>query len=249
MNSVKPKKNIALKVVLILFFLSLTVLVGFYGYVQFRSYPAEVVALEKIITADNFAVSEERNVIIITPDFVDTSRPAIIFYPGGLVNPKAYLFKTAGLAECLGTTVYLVKPPFNASIFAINAAAVIINEHQLEKPWIGGHSLGGIAAARFTFKNPESVGGLFFLGSYSDQDLSHFQGPIISIMGLNDLIINRENYEAAKNNLPAGSVFLEQAGLNHSAFGNYGLQSGDGVSRLTDQEIIALLCSVFKQIN
>lgn len=242
-------KKTILKISIAIILLGLIALGGFYCYVQVRSYQAEQSALEKILTAENITVTEKRNVIIITPDLVDPSKPALIFYPGGLVNPEAYSFKLAGLAECLGTTAYLVKPPFNASIFAINAAAGIINDYNLEGAWVGGHSLGGIAAARFAAKNPDRVGGLFLWGSYSDRDLSHFEGPIISIMGLNDQIINRENYETAKNNLPAGAVLLEQAGLNHSAFGNYGLQDGDGLSTLSDQEIIALMCSVFGQIN
>ncbi len=91
----------------------------------------------------------------------------------------------------------------------------------------------------------DAVEGLFLLGSYSDQDLSGFRGDVVSIMGTEDLIINRENYQAAKENLPPQSKIIEVEGLNHSDFGNYGLQSGDGTSRLTDAEVIALLCDSF----
>jgi len=127
----------------------------------------------------------------------------------------------------------------------VNAAARIIDNHNLDRAWVGGHSLGGISAARFTAGRMDAVEGLFLLGSYSDQDLSGFRGDVVSIMGTEDLIINRENYQAAKENLPPQAEIIEVEGLNHSDFGNYGLQSGDGTSRLTDAEVIALLCDSF----
>jgi len=43
-------------------------------------------------------------------------------------------------------------------------------------------------------------------------------------MGKEDKIINRSNYEQAKDNLPPGVEIIEIEGLNHSGFGNYGLQ-------------------------
>ncbi len=65
-------------------------------------------------------------------------------------------------------------------------------------------------------------------------------------MGDQDLIINRENYEEAKQNLPPQAKIIEREGLNHSDFGNYGLQSGDGRSSLSEEEVIELICRSFK---
>ncbi len=71
-------------------------------------------------------------------------------------------------------------------------------------------------------------------------------GPaVVSVMGLQDKIINRDNYERAKDNLPPNAVLLEIGGLNHSDFGNYGLQKGDGKSALDDEEIIGIISRVF----
>lgn len=183
---------------------------------------------------------------MITPAEINPTHPAIIFYPGGLVAPEAYLYKMGHVAKCLQAPVYIIKAPFNAAIFDINASARIMDNYNLGKAWIGGHSLGGISAARFTAKNMDKVEGLFLFGSYSDQDLSGFGSSVISIMGEQDLIINRENYEKAKQNLPPHAKIIEIEGLNHSDFGNYGLQNGDGKSSLSQEEIIEIICASFQ---
>lgn len=243
----KQKPWQKLLILLVIFFIiSVIGLFGFYLYVQLKTYPPLEEPLALVKENPDLEVKQENNLIVIKPKTRDPNQPAIIFYPGGLVNPEAYLYKMAQLSFCLETEIYLVKAPFNAAIFGINAAAKVIAAYQLEEVWVGGHSLGGIAAARFTANQQEQISGLFLFGAYSDQDLSNFQGPVISIMGLNDQIINRENYEAAKNNLPPQAMIVEKAGLNHSAFGNYGLQKDDGQSFLSDQEVLALLCETLK---
>jgi len=192
---------------------------------------------------ESLEIKEASREYKITPDPVNPDNPSIIFYPGGLVAPEAYLYKLGHLAECLQSSVYLIKAPFNAAIFNVNAAGRVIDAYNIERAWVGGHSLGGIAAARYTAGQMDEVEGLLILGSYSDQDLSSFMGEVISIMGTEDLIIDRENYEAAKENLPPQADIIEVEGLNHSDFGNYGLQSGDGESRLTEVEVIKLICN------
>ncbi len=221
-------------------------LAAFYAYVLIQTYQAEEAYLLEIETKEGLEINEENRGFVITPAEINPAYPAIIFYPGGLVAPEAYLYKMGHLANCLQTPVYVIKAPFNAAIFDINAAARVVDNFNLETIWVGGHSLGGISAARFTAGNFDKVEGLFLFGSYSDQDLSNFEGKVISIMGEQDLIINRENYEEAKQNLPTGAQTIEIEGLNHSDFGNYGLQSGDGASILSEEEIIELICSSFK---
>lgn len=218
----------------------------FWLYVQRQTYPAETAPLEAILTEDRLTIREESNHFVLTPRAVDPGKPPIIFYPGGLVAPEAYLFKLGHTALCLETTVYVIRAPFNAAIFRVNAAAAVIDRYNLERPWIGGHSLGGIAACRFTAANPDEVGGLFLFGSYCDREIGVFDVAVVSVMGLQDEIINRENYERAKANLPAHAQIMEIQGLNHSDFGNYGLQKNDGESKLDDADVIEIICQVFQ---
>ncbi len=232
----------ALVVILILVVLSLVV---FWGYVQIRTYPAEAEQLTFILSDNSVTVSEERNHFVITPASLNPDVVPVIFYPGGLVAPEAYLYKMGMTAAHQETTVYIIKAPFNAAIFNINAAEKIIERYNLDQVWIGGHSLGGIAACRYAAMNQENIYGLFLFGSYCDQALADFEGPVVSVMGLQDLIINRDNYDTAKSQLPPTSTILEIEGLNHSAFGNYGLQEGDGESNLSNEQVIMIISAVF----
>lgn len=218
---------------------------AFLLYVFLQTYPAENEALSVIRAEGSLEIIEENRYYILNPETTNIGRVPLIYYPGGLVNPEAYLYKMGRAAVELQKTVYLIKAPFNAAIFDTGAAGRIIDSYELNRAWVGGHSLGGISACRFTASNPSKVYGLFLFGSYSDRNLSTFDGPVISLIGLNDQIINRENYHEAKTNLPPGAVILEVEGLNHSDFGNYGLQDSDGKSAFTDEQVIELIVSLF----
>ncbi len=235
-----------IKAVIMTIVLLVLALLGFWAYVQVRTYPAEDYYLSLIMTDESILVTEEQNYFIISTSSPNPSVRPIIFYPGGLVAPEAYLYKMGKVASNLNTSVFVIKAPFNAAIFNTGAAGKIINHYEIEQAWVGGHSLGGIAACRFVSKTPDKVYGLYLFGSYCDQEISGFSGPVVSIMGLQDLIINRENYINAKSKLPAKTDIMEVEGLNHSAFGNYGLQQGDGESSLSNEQVIEIIRSVFE---
>lgn len=246
MVSGNVKKNPGLKAKKIILYplaIMILVLAGFWLYVQIRTYPAESAALEAIQTDPYLQIKEERTHFILMPDDVDPNRIPLIFYPGGLVAPEAYLYKMGRVAVKLDTDVYIVKAPFNAAIFNINAAGRIMDIYNLDQAWVGGHSLGGISACRFVESGDDRIYGLFMFGSYCDRSIKNFSGPVLSIMGLQDEIINRSNYSEATLNLAEGALILEVEGLNHSDFGNYGLQAGDGASSFSDSEVIALIVS------
>jgi hypothetical protein len=233
------------KALLIIIILALLSLVGFWGYVQISTYPAEAEHLTLIMSDDSVTISEERDHFVITPASLNPDAFPVIFYPGGLVAPEAYLYKMGMTAAHQKTTVYIIKAPFNAAIFNINAAGKIIERYNLDQVWVGGHSLGGIAACRYATMNQENIHGLFLFGSYCDQAFVDFEGPVVSVIGSEDLIINRDNYHAAKSQLPPTATILEIVGLNHSAFGSYGLQNGDGESSLSDEEVVKIISAVF----
>jgi hypothetical protein len=246
-NKNKPRRILLILIMIIA--IPLAGLTGFYLYVQFNTYPA---ADEKEATIRNhpeLVITDNRNLIVVEPAFTNDEQPAIIFYPGGLVAPEAYLYKMSQVAAALEADLYIIKPPFNAAIFRVNAAAKVIADYQLTAVWVGGHSLGGIAAARFTADHMNLVNGLFLFASYSDQDLTGFKGEVVSLMGLNDQIINRDNYEAAKANLPPQAIIIEQNDLNHSDFGNYGQQQGDSPGILSETEIIAIILNAFHELQ
>jgi len=213
-------------------------LLGFWGYTEFASYSPNQDTLSAAYADRNVKIEEKVSYFEITPNFVREDAKAIIFYPGGLVRPQSYIAKMVKISETAQTKVFLIKSPFNLGFFDIGAAGRIIDQNALNKPIVAGHSLGGVAACRFLKDNPDKVAGIYLYGSYCDQSIADFKGTVLSVIGQNDKVLSRESYDKAKSNLPAQTNFREIPDLNHSSFGDYGLQKGDGDSSLNMDEIV-----------
>lgn len=224
--------------------ISLVIFLVLWIFVQIFSYSPESKGYKDSKQDVEVSVKENFDHFVITPNNLKSESIPIIFYPGGLVSPKSYLSKLIGLSKQQHTKIFLIKPFFNLAILNINATLHLINQYNLKSPIIGGHSLGGVAACRFVKDNPNKISGLFLLGSYCDKDISNFPGSVVSIVGLKDGIINQKNYQNTKTNLPKSATLLEIPELNHSSFGNYGLQKGDNPSPLSNLEVLEILKSI-----
>ena len=167
---------------------------GFWGYTEFASYSPDQVVLSAAYDNKNVKIEEKTSYFEITPTFVKQDAKAIIFYPGGLVRPQSYIAKMVKISEMSQTKVFLIKSPFNLAIFDIGVAGRIIDQNALDKPIVAGHSLGGISACRFLKDNPGKVSGIYLYGSYCDKSITDFKGSVLSVMGQNDQIINKDNY-------------------------------------------------------
>ena len=74
-----------------------------------------------------------------------TEGAGVVFFPGALVDPRAYLALLRPLAE-QGHLVVVVKPPLGVALLA--SARPALDAHGATTSWaVGGHSLGGVAAA------------------------------------------------------------------------------------------------------
>ena len=176
----------------------------------------------------------DKNKIAFVPE---SPNAGFIFYPGGKVEAEAYY---PLMAECArnGILSVIVEMPFNLAVFNINAAEGIKDEFpNVEKWYIGGHSLGGSMAASHLDKNREDYDGLILLGSYSTADFSDGDMLVLSIYGENDGVMNREKYDKYKDNL-GNLTEHEIIGGNHAGFGMYGAQKGDGVAEISNLEQI-----------
>ncbi|HGA4312971.1 TPA: alpha/beta hydrolase [Streptococcus agalactiae] len=156
----------------------------------------------------------------------------IIFYQGALVEEKAYSQLARDLAD-KGDNTYILKTPLNLPVLSPHKAKTIINQNHLTNVYLAGHSLGGVVASQNAKVAP--VRGLILLASYPSRksDLSHKKLRVLSITASNDHILNWEKYEEAKKRLPNSSTFRTIVGGNHSRFGNYGHQKGDGKATLS----------------
>lgn len=160
----------------------------------------------------------------------------MVFYPGGKVEPEAYAPLLLDCAE-QGVLCVLVRPAFNLAILDANAADGMIGQFPEVDAWyLGGHSLGGVAAASYLADHLDEFEGVVLLASYPTVDLSATSEQVLRVVGTNDGVLDREKYEAARELLPPNTRELELEGGNHAQFGDYGPQDGDGEATLPASE-------------
>lgn len=160
---------------------------------------------------------------------------ALIFYPGGKVEYTAYAPMLHGLAE-QGIDCFLIKMPANLAVFGKDKADKIIEDYDYHQWYMAGHSLGGAMASVYTSGHIEDISGLVLLGAYASEDISTADFPVLILYGSEDKIMNRENFQKYRSNLPKNTTVLELAGGNHGNFGNYGHQEGDGKASISPEE-------------
>ena len=116
----------------------------------------------------------------------------------------------------------------------------LVKEEKLDKVYVAGHSLGGVVASLDAVKlqTKNHLAGVILLASYPDKsvDFSSSHIPVLSIVASHDKILNLEKYEASKIRLPKSSEELMIEGGNHSGFGMYGEQKGDGKASISNKE-------------
>lgn len=161
-------------------------------------------------------------------------RDALIFYPGGKVEPAAYLPLLTALAED-GVDCFLVRMPLNMAFLNRNAAADIRAAYAYEHWYIGGHSLGGAMAAVYAAEHGDDLDGLILLAAYSTKPLDEHLAAL-ELHGSEDGVLNRKKLKAGEQYLPASALSFELPGGNHAQFGDYGPQKGDGVPTVSRTE-------------
>lgn len=166
---------------------------------------------------------------------VSNSLAHVVIYPGALVEPAAYL----PLAEKIavqGFDVHIMRMPFHLAF--LDSDAVESLELDGSKPiFIGGHSLGGVAASKHVADNPDAYDGLILLASYPQRsvDLTEWDKPVLSITASNDEVMDEVPYGDAFERLPDATARYEIQGGNHANFGSYGAQRLDGEATITRQ--------------
>lgn len=225
----------------ILIWISVVVVVlvaGVFIYVASATYSPSAQAEAAMQSDSKVSVTEVKQGYRFEPQGVEAVEPNIIFYPGGLVKPASYSPLARAMAE-QGHRVYIVKMPLNLAIFGQNKADTFIAEHPDEAFVIGGHSLGGAFASRYAAEHPDKLEGIFYLAAYADDggSLAAATGlSALQITGTDDGVLNWEEWEKTKANLPADTTFVSIDGGNHGQFGSYGMQKGDHTPEITGDE-------------
>lgn len=166
----------------------------------------------------------------------------LIFYPGGLVDHRAYAPLMQALCE-RGVLCLLVQMPLDLAVLDMNAADGLQEMHPETDRWIiGGHSLGGAMAASYVHGHADAYDGLVLLGAYSTADLSSSELSVLSVYGSEDGVLNKEKYAECLAHYPQDFTEMVIDGGCHAYFGDYGMQKGDGapaISREAQIEITA----------
>lgn len=171
----------------------------------------------------------------------------VIFYPGGKVEETAYLPLLRALAQ-KGVFCVLCKMPFRLAVLDLHAADDVRAQFpDIERWYIGGHSLGGVMAAREAAKHPGAYSGLYLLGAYSTAELTEQNLPVLSLVGSEDRVLNREKYEQNRGNISENLREIQIDGGCHAGFGAYGPQRGDGVPAISGEQQIRLTANLIYQ--
>jgi hypothetical protein len=167
-------------------------------------------------------------------------RTGYLFYPGGLVDERAYAPLCRAIAA-QGFFVAIVPVPFKLAVFDPFVANPVIRENRYIRSWaIGGHSLGGAMAARFVYQDSTACKGLILYAAYPDgsNDLSKRGIPVLSISGSLDGLATPTTIENNKKYLPAPpqTRYVVLEGANHAQYGNYGKQNRDNDATMSYSE-------------
>jgi hypothetical protein len=183
---------------------------------QSRNLPNDTFASNSEIT-----VSQDGDKITFSSVKTD-KKIEVIFFQGGMTDPKAYAPLCRKIAEN-GFTCHLIKmswrmPQYDykkvSDLFDVNATQYVI----------GGHSQGGKMASQFVYENRSSMKGLFLLGTSHprDIDLSDLTIPTLKLYAEYDGLASIEEVMQNKNKLPEKSKLILIKGGNHSQFGYLG---------------------------
>ena len=212
----------------------------FIGWMVY-SYQAKDLPANTFVSDKQVAVSNTADVISFTPN--KTYTKVLIFYPGAMVDPKAYAPLCRAIA-IQGLQVYLFKMPWRMANLGYNKPEELGLFKDYTKEYIlAGHSQGAKMAAQFVFENPSYISKLVLMGTTHprDIDMSALTIPILKISGSVDGVANLKDVMANKTMLPDSTQFTTIDGANHSQFGYYGFQLGDsraGISRETQQKLV-----------
>ena len=159
----------------------------------------------------------------------------LIIYPGGKVSPEAYAPLAERVAES-GFIVVIVPMPLNLAVLSPNKAEKVIEKYPQIKQWyIAGHSLGGVMAAQFAYKNHDKINGLILLAAYPQKsnNLSSSGVKVLSLYGTKDGFVGKDKIDESKKLLPKNTKWMPIQGGNHSQNGWYGFQKGDNTATIT----------------
>lgn len=211
--------------------------------VWLRPVAATPVAVAAVAGSGDVRVEVAPAHIVITPTSGPPTR-GLVFQPGARVDPRAYVPLLSQVSR-QGILVVVVKQPFDIGFLAMSAPHAFIDGYPEVTSWaVGGHSLGGVVAARFADDHPGLVKGLVLWGSYPADSLAgRADLRVASVSGSRDGFTTPADVQASRALLPGVTAYTEIQGAVHSSFGDFGDLPGDGIPTVgradAQREIVA----------
>lgn len=171
-----------------------------------------------------------------------TQRPGaatLLFFPGALVDPRAYAPLARSIARS-GFPVVLVRLPRRGAFGGADSpelgsrmSSVLAGERQGPLV-VAGHSRGAVVASRLAANRSGEFAGLVIIGSSHprDHDLSSLPIAVTKIVGTRDGLASPEEVRQNARLLPPHTRWIWIDGGNHSQFGWYGFQPMDRRARV-----------------
>lgn len=217
----------------------------------FYSYQSHGVNKELLRDSRMLKVEQNNDFYLFTP--THAFKDVLIFYPGAMVAPKAYVPLCRKIADN-HVKVYLIKMPWRLASKGYNKPKALHLFTDTTKTYIlAGHSQGAKMAAQFVYENPALVDKLILIASTHPRDISLADSkiPVMKIYGSKDGVADESSIMKNKARLPATTKWVRIDGANHAQFGYYGFQLGDNraaISRERQQaETVKSIIAFIKQ--
>ena len=216
-----------------------TILVGVvavFAWAQLGGQSDALPGAETALASDDDVKVELEPWITLSPS--DRASTGFILYPGARVDPAAYAPSARAIAD-QGYLTVIVPMPFGIAALGADQATDVMEAFPEVERWVvGGHSIGGAMAMQYTDDNVDRVAGVALWGAYPspDDDLSTEPVLGVSVYASEDGLSTVEEIEDTAQYLPQGTDFVLIEGGNHTNFGLYETQDGDGEATITPAE-------------
>jgi pimeloyl-ACP methyl ester carboxylesterase len=205
--------------------LSVTVVFVTWSLIAFR---ANDEARQAARSDASVIVDRTDNVWRFEPADGGAAAPTLVFFPGALVDPRAYAPLARAVARA-GHRVVLVELPKRGAFGGADSpelsARIRSSLASFDGAFVlGGHSRGAVVASRMAAGSGHRLVGLVLIGTSHprDQDLSSLGVSVTKIVGTRDGLATPAEVDENAARLPPQTRWVWVEGGNHSQFGWYG---------------------------